>query len=295
MPVPGDRVVVRRLLPSGQASDVIGTLLADGDALLVRADRDGAEHLIPRADVVRAKTVPPRPVRASEIRSLDLARARSWWSMEREWVDGWLCRAAPGVPGNRASCAAPLHPDASLDRLDRLRAWYAERGLPLHLTLSDRLLRGATALAPVVQPTDVLTAPATAGTESDVRFADAPDRTWLALTGAAEPLVTSVDGTALFATLMDTGGAPVAAGRLALIADAAGTLWGALGSMAVSPAHRRRGHATRLLAALRARAAQRGAQRVFLEVTHENTAARSLYRANGFVRHHGYHYWTELR
>ena len=87
MPAPGDRVVVRRLLPSGQASDVLGTLVSDGDPLIVRADRDGAEHAIPRAEIVRAKSVPPRPVRASEIRSLDLARARSWWSVEREWID----------------------------------------------------------------------------------------------------------------------------------------------------------------------------------------------------------------
>ncbi|NMD58129.1 MULTISPECIES: GNAT family N-acetyltransferase [Tsukamurella] len=295
MPVPGDRVVVRRLLPSGRASDVIGTLLADGDELRVRADRDGAEHRIPRAEIVRWKAVPPRPVRTSEIRSLDLARARSWWSVEREWVDGWLCRAAPGLPGNRANAAAPLHPDASLDRLDGVRAWYAARNLPLRLTLSDRLLPGASALAPVVQPTEVLTAPAAAGADDDVRFAAAPDAAWLTLTGTAEPLVTSVDGTVLFATLAGPDGAPAAAGRLALAADATGTVWGGIGSMSVAPEHRRRGLASRLLGALRGRAADEGAQRVFLEVTAENTGAQALYLGLGFTRHHGYHYWAAPR
>ena len=136
MPAPGDRVVIRRLLPSGQAADVLGTLLSDGDPLIVRADRDGAEHAIPRDEIVRAKTVPPRPVRASEIRSLDLARARSWWSVEREWIDGWLCRAAPGLRGNRASSAAALHPDASAADLPAVREWFAQRGLPLRLEVS---------------------------------------------------------------------------------------------------------------------------------------------------------------
>lgn len=293
MPVPGDRVVVRRLLPSGQASDVIGTLLSDGDALVVRADRDAEEHVIPRASVVRYKTVPARPVRASEIRSLDLARARAWWSVEREWVDGWLCRAAPGVPGHRASAAAPLHPDASLDRLDDVRAWYAARDLPLQLTVSDRLLPGASALVPLIQPTEVLTARAGGDGDTEVRFGAGPDPAWLALTGAAEPLATSVDGTALFATLPGPDGAPAAAGRLTLTADAAGTLWGGIGSMVVATPHRRRGLATRLLDALRAKAAEQGAERVFLEVMRDNTAARNLYRAAGFTPHHGYHYWIE--
>lgn len=296
MPAVGDRVVVRRLLPSGQAADVIGTLLSDGDPLLVRADRDGAEHVIARAEIVRAKTVPPRPVRASEIRSLDLARARSWWSVEREWVDGWLCRAAPGLPGHRANAAAPLHPDAALDRLDGVRAWYAARDLPLRLMLSERVLPGSAGLAPVDQPTDVLTAPAgSGGADPGVRFATDPDADWLALTGTATPLVTSVDGVALFAALDGPDGTPVAAARLAIAADAAGTAWGGISSMTVAPEHRRRGLATRLLGALRSRAADAGARRVFLEVTHENAAARAVYGAAGFARHHGYHYWVEPR
>lgn len=74
-----------------------------------------------------------------------------------------------------------------------------------------------------------------------------------------------------------------------------GTLWGGIGSMAVAPEHRRRGLATRVLAALRARAAEEGAQRVFLEVTADNSGARELYRRAGFTRHHGYHYWAEQR
>lgn len=292
MPAPGDRVVVRHLLPSGQATDVIGTLLSDGDPLIV--ERDGAAVPVERSSVVAFKTVPPRPIRASEIRSLDLARARSWWSLEREWIDGWLCRAAPGVTGNRASCAAPLHPDASLNRLDGVRAWSRDRALPLHLTLSDRVLRGAQDLRPVIQPTYVLTAPTGAERADDgVTLAGTPGPAWLSLTGTAESLVTSVDGAVRFASITGPGGTTVAAGRLALTTDAAGSLWGGLGSMAVSPEHRRRGLASRLVRALTAQAAADGAGRVFLEVTQDNVAAHELYRGLGFTLHHSYHYWTE--
>ncbi|GAA1081719.1 GNAT family N-acetyltransferase [Tsukamurella spumae] len=290
-PRPGDRVVVRRLLPSGQASDVIGTLVSDGEPLVV--EREGQRITVPRADIVAYKGVPPKPVRASEIRSLDLARARSWWSVEREWIDGWLCRAAPGIAGNRASCAAPLHPDASLERLDGVRAWYAVRGLPVHLTLSDRLLRGARERSPVLQPTDVLVAPA-GGPEPDgtVDIVDVPSAAWLARTGTDAALVTSVVGRARFAAVPGPDGAPIAAGRLTLTADAAGTVWGGLGSMAVAPEYRRRGLASRLVHALRSEAGRAGADRVFLEVTHENAGAQALYRGLGFSPHHSYHYWT---
>ncbi|GIZ97766.1 hypothetical protein TTY48_23780 [Tsukamurella sp. TY48] len=286
-PVSGDRVVVRHLLDTGAATDVIGRLVADGDPVVV--ERDGTEHVIARSAIVAMKTVPPRPVRASEIRSLDLARARGWLSLEHAWVDGWFCRAAPGVPGNRATCAAPLHPDASLDRLAGPRAWFAERGVPLRLTVSDRLIRGA---PPLDQQTDVLTGPAAAGPADGVGLADGPDAGWLSLVGTPASLVTAVDGAVRFASIVD-GGATVAAGRVAITADAAGNLWGGIGSVTVASAHRRQGLATRVMAALGAAAAEAGASRVYLEVVRDNDAAQALYRGLGFTVHHGYGYWTE--
>ena len=60
----GRRVVLRHMLPDGRATDVLGTLLAVDDAdLTVRADSDGREAIVPCADVVAAKPVPPRPAR----------------------------------------------------------------------------------------------------------------------------------------------------------------------------------------------------------------------------------------
>jgi [ribosomal protein S18]-alanine N-acetyltransferase len=54
-------------------------------------------------------------------------------------------------------------------------------------------------------------------------------------------------------------------------------------SLAVAPAHRRRGVARRLLAALLASERANGARDVFLEVRRSNAAALGLYRSAGFA------------
>ena len=60
LPEPGHRVVVRYLLPSGQATDALGELLeADAETVVVDGKR-GVER-IARADIVAAKEVPPPP------------------------------------------------------------------------------------------------------------------------------------------------------------------------------------------------------------------------------------------
>lgn len=58
--LPGKRVVVRYLLPTGQATDALGVLLsADAETLVVDGKR-GIER-IPVEDVIAAKEVPPAP------------------------------------------------------------------------------------------------------------------------------------------------------------------------------------------------------------------------------------------
>lgn len=60
LPGPGGRVVVRYLLPTGQATDALGELLsADADTIVVDGKR-GIER-IARTAVVAAKPVPPAP------------------------------------------------------------------------------------------------------------------------------------------------------------------------------------------------------------------------------------------
>ncbi|WP_214467844.1 putative acetyltransferase [Microbacterium flavescens] len=60
LPEPGRRVVVRYLLPSGQATDALGELLeADAETVVVDGKR-GVER-IARAAIIAAKEVPPPP------------------------------------------------------------------------------------------------------------------------------------------------------------------------------------------------------------------------------------------
>ncbi|WP_231917753.1 putative acetyltransferase [Microbacterium pygmaeum] len=60
LPPPGRRVVVRYLLPSGQATDALGMLLSADSATLVVDGKRGVET-IAVADVLAAKEVPPPP------------------------------------------------------------------------------------------------------------------------------------------------------------------------------------------------------------------------------------------
>ncbi|QEW03474.1 hypothetical protein [Microbacterium lushaniae] len=60
LPAVGARVVVRYLLPSGQATDALGELLsADAETVVVDGKR-GVERIAVR-DIVAAKPVPPAP------------------------------------------------------------------------------------------------------------------------------------------------------------------------------------------------------------------------------------------
>ena len=58
----------------------------------------------------------------------------------------------------------------------------------------------------------------------------------------------------------------------------------------MDPAHRRRGLAQALTAALGAQASGRGIRSVWLQAEEENTAALTLYRGMGFSTHHAYEY-----
>ena len=60
IPNPGARVVVRYLLPSGQATDALGILLSADESTLVVEGKRGIET-IDAATVIAAKPVPPAP------------------------------------------------------------------------------------------------------------------------------------------------------------------------------------------------------------------------------------------
>lgn len=96
-------------------------------------------------------------------------------------------------------------------------------------------------------------------------------------------------GTPAVQVLLRADGAPVAAGRAALVPAGKETA-AVLNVIAVDPAHRRQGLGRDLSRTLLALAAVQGASRALLEVERDNDAARALYRQLGFDRLGGYHY-----
>ena len=72
--------------------------------------------------------------------------------------------------------------------------------------------------------------------------------------------------------------------------DSATLLLIADSGVTVDPAHRRLGLGTALMQQLIDHGAASGADRVYLQVDEANSGAISMYRQQGFRRHHGYHY-----
>lgn len=138
----GMRVVVRRHLEAGQSShlytDVIGHVVELDPVLVVRRE-SGEEVRIADPDIAVLKVLPPRPVRARDVRAHEYAGALAWPGTEFELVDGWFCRAGDDW-SYRGNSAVPVLPWASCRELDGVRDWYSARGLPLRLVAVDRLV-----------------------------------------------------------------------------------------------------------------------------------------------------------
>lgn len=139
----GQRVVVRRHLAAGEAShlytDVIGHVESLEPELVLRRE-SGEQVRIRDADIAVLKVLPPRPVRARDVRALEYAGALAWPGADYALVDGWFCRAGDDW-SYRGNSAVPVLPWASCEDLDGVRDWYIARGLPIRLAVVDRLVR----------------------------------------------------------------------------------------------------------------------------------------------------------
>lgn len=133
--VVGTRVVVRRRLPDGMLSDVVGELVAADDVALTVRARQG-DVVIEVRDVVAGKPVPPRPVRrgaahrALSVEGLEDVMADGWRPVELERLGGWRLRASLGFT-SRANSALPLgSPGLALPAaVEAVERFYVARGL----------------------------------------------------------------------------------------------------------------------------------------------------------------------
>ena len=247
------------------------------------------------------------PAGRAAIENLEVSAALSWRAPDEERLGDWLLRAADGFTGRANSALATGDPGVPLaGAVERVRAWYAARGLRPMIAVpfpmagpagsaADRYLadqgwslRDAPA---VVMTAEVRALAPLAGSGAAVSLDDAPDDAWLAmyhyrgteLPPIARRLLTSAPWQA-FGSVRQAG-QTIAIGRVAA-ADG----WAGLTAIETDPRHRRRGLATAVTAALAAAAAPRGVTRLFLQVENGNAAARALYGGLGFTAHHRYHY-----
>lgn len=314
-PSPGDRVVIRfrkgpgapadwRADESATLSDVTGILQAgDASAMVVRRGSD--EVRVPASLVEAVRVLSDKPVRNSDIRSLEVAAAHSWPGLESTMINGWRARAGGGF-SRRANSAVPLEMGARIDAdtVARLREWYADRGLPLKLAVVTRLIPGShvsvddyvVTVEALTAPVDVLSNSPTQGVE----LSDQPSDSWaatycaehgdsdVALAGA---VVSAVDsGTLAFASVRDPGGPLIAIGRGAVTEGLKGDRWLGLSALWTAPEHRGAGLGRSVLGALAQWGADQGASSIYLQVETGNLSAREWYRRLGFGLHHSYGY-----
>jgi N-acetylglutamate synthase len=225
--------------------------------------------------------------------------------------DGWSLRADDGGFVRRANSVLALARGADpLDaKLGRVRAWYRARGLTprLQLTpaseprgLDDELLsRGWRLEVPVavmVAAARTVAAAAPVGSE-EVIVDEGPSDAWggaylatlplgiQAEEGRARRRIAEAAPGAVFARLA-AAGEVVAVGCAVQHGD-----WVGLFDIGTVRASRRRGHATRLVAALAAWSEARApGARLYLQVALGNEPARALYGRLGFVDGYGYAY-----
>jgi ribosomal protein S18 acetylase RimI-like enzyme len=220
--------------------------------------------------------------------------------------DGWLVFLSPGKAKRARSVNAFYGSTLAIaDKIERCEALYARAGLPA-------LFR----ITPFVQPADLDAALAARGyVEFDptlvmVASLDAPlDRpptveleTTAPLPDAFVEIVGAMRGSPpsqraahleriaqsphdIRPVVAWREGRPVASGVLSVEGDVAG-----LFDIVTEPAHRGRGIGTAVVAALIARAWERGARTAFLQVNEDNAAAIAIYRRFGFDTLYRYRY-----
>ena len=141
---PGSRVVVRYRV-SGDAASGHGAGSAVTDAIGVLRSISPLQVddlVIADEDVVVLKTLSAKPVRNSDIRALEAAKAAAFPGIENQMIGGWLARAGDGIT-ERSNSAVPIGPSAGLQEvpLAQLEEFYRSHNLPCQLMIPDRIGR----------------------------------------------------------------------------------------------------------------------------------------------------------
>ncbi|MEU6059974.1 GNAT family N-acetyltransferase [Streptomyces sp. NPDC047097] len=314
----GKRVSVRRLEQTGddagRFTDTVGVLTSWDEGVLAITRRTGETVRIAESSLVAGKVVPPAPARrrgpAAGWEELTRIGARAWPPVESAPLGEWTLRASGGFTRRANSALALGSPGVGLDQaLERVRAWYAERGLPGYVQLATgaegtqearcldlerlgwrREVSAEVRIGALARVGD-LAAPGVERVRVERSFGEG----WLARyqrSRTPRPEVRRVLGggpSVWFATVPDEeapGGVPAAIGRC--VVDGR---WAGFMAVEVAPERRREGLATAVMAALARRALDEGASAAWLQVETANEGAHALYAGMGFAVHHHYHHF----
>ena len=216
-------------------------------------------------------------------------------------IGGWLAPFDNGTIG-RAKSAVPLRHDIGPGSIGQIVDAYASRGLkpgfrladvpPLQPVYVELTALGFTPQQPTIFKTGSV-AKLAAFSDASARILDAPDDAWAAvflgegfdpLDGAHRVKVLTRSPDAIYGAAGE-GGETQAVGVMSF-----GASWAGIHGMRTAPAHRGKGHAGAILAAMGRVAQARGYDHIFLQVEEANPARR-IYCAAGFAAVWRYHYW----
>lgn len=228
------------------------------------------------------------------LRDIEHAAVRGWPALEVRPLDGWLWRHTSGG-SFRANTVAALDYNGSdvESSIDTIERWYRERGSAVAFTVSDvaepadldaRLdVRGYrrgeshVTMAKRVDPDATLPEHVSVGVQPTNGWMDAylsglsEDRR-----GIAPRLIANLPDSAVFLShnvgnTAGSSGLTVVDGRVASVQ-----------CMATLPAARRQGGAKAVLGGIEAVAAQNDVEWLYLQTSHDNISARTLYQRFGF-------------
>jgi ribosomal protein S18 acetylase RimI-like enzyme len=242
------------------------------------------------------------------IRLLEELSLNAWPALQTLVVDGWVVRFANGYT-RRANSVNPLYSPQGdpMDNIAACEALFAARGLPVifKLTPASQPAGLDDLLAARGYAHDAETSVQTLDLRGDKRAAPGAsslsptlNEYWLAavfnLSQLAEhkrpllrQMLSLLAPPACFATVVD--------GRHVVAAGLAVAERGHVGffDIVTHPAHRRQGHARRLMLDLLAWGQSHGAHTAYLQVMCNNAAALALYAGLGFAEQ--YRYWYRVK